>query len=451
MTGRVLVIERDETRRAALSAALAGAYLELVEPSGPVDLVVADESAEVEPRALSLAHGGAPVLLIGTEGGAARAFATGADDFLRRPAEPRLLLARVRRLLRRRAAEVELALRAATARDLGVEPVAAKEAPPPRLLLVAPRGPAGERLRAALATLSGGEARLAPGGFAAMRAVDTDRPDAVIIADGLERLGAGAGFHEEEDAIGLIGALRARGEAGRSAILHLCDSSAAGRAVAALAAGADESAPGGAADADAEELAARLLAELAARRRIAALRDGVEAGLRAAAEDSLTDPLTGLRNRRYFDRHADRLVTRARETGGRLALLLFDLDRFKSVNDSLGHEAGDTALRAFSERLRLAVRGADLAARIGGEEFAAILVGAGPAEARAAAERVRAAVARAPVRLPGGVEIALTVSVGVASLRAEGGDDAAALLRRADEALRTAKRSGRDRVECGGA
>ena len=89
MTGRVLIIEPDEARRASIVAALSGAYLESAEPGGPVDLVIADEAAESEPRARSRAHGGAPILLIGAEGGAARAFAAGADDFLRRPAEPR--------------------------------------------------------------------------------------------------------------------------------------------------------------------------------------------------------------------------------------------------------------------------------------------------------------------------------------------------------------------------
>ncbi len=447
MAGRVSIVEPDDARRAAISAALSVAYIEEAEAGGPADLVIADEGAGEAPAALKARHGGAPVLFIGPAGGAARAFAEGADDFLARPAEPRLLLARARRLIRRRASEVELSLRAATARELGVEPEAREAPPPPRLLLVAPKGPEAEALRAALAALSGGEARLAPGGFAALRAAETDPPDAVIVADGLERLSAG-GFAEGEDAIGLIAALRARGEAGRSAIVHLCDDGAASRAVAALAAGADESAPG--AEGSAEEMAARLLAELDARRRLSALRDGVEAGLRAAAEDSLTDPLTGLRNRRYFDRHASRLATRAAETNGRLSLLLFDLDRFKAVNDSLGHDAGDAVLRAFAERLRLAVRGADLVARIGGEEFAAILVGAGAAEASAVAERVRAAVARAPVPAPGGGQIALTVSVGVAAFQAGAAGEIAALLRQADEALRAAKRGGRDRVEFAG-
>lgn len=457
MSGRILIIDPDVARRNTLHASLKAAYFDVsAEADAPEavdflpDLVIAADNdgdgRGADPIALKAGFGAAAVLLIAGERGpgARDALNAGADDWLRWPAEARLVLARARRLIRRRTTEAELILRAATAAELGLdaEPTPGA-APNPRLLLVAPRGRPSEALREALAALTGAEVRLATGGFEAMRVVETDPPDAVIVADGVARLsGMAQGLAESEDAIGLIGALRSRPEARRGSIIHLDGGAWPGRAAAALEAGADESAP------HAEEpleLAARILAELTARRRTDAMRDGLERGLRAAADDALTDSLTGLRNRRYFDRHIARLFERSRAADAPLAALVFDLDRFKAVNDAHGHEAGDCALRAFATRLQAEVRGADLVARIGGEEFAVILQNASAPAAAAAAERVRRAVAEAPVLAPDGARLKLTVSVGVAALRP---DDAGpdSLLRRADLALRAAKRGGRDQV-----
>ncbi|MEX2519206.1 MAG: diguanylate cyclase, partial [Paracoccaceae bacterium] len=392
MSGRILIIDPDEARRGALTALLRRAYFDVcavaVTPetveSPPDLLIAAADTGGIDPSALRSRFGAAPVLLI-AGAGARAAFLAGADDWLSRPAEARLVLARARRLIRRRATEAELVLRAATASELGLN---ADPAPDvvvdQRLLLVAPRSARSDALRDALTLLTGAEVRLAAGGFEAMRMVETDPPDAVIVADGVARLADPAsGFAEGEDAIGLIGALRSRAEARRGAIIHLDGGRYPGRAAAALEAGADESAP----DADEPlELAARILAELAARRRVDAMREGLERGFRAAADDALTDPLTGLRNRRYFDRHIVRLFARARAMNAPLAALIFDLDRFKTVNDAHGHEAGDCALQAFAARLQAEVRGADLVARVGGEEFAVILQNASAPAAAAAAE-----------------------------------------------------------------
>lgn len=172
----------------------------------------------------------------------------------------------------------------------------------------------------------------------------------------------------------------------------------------------------------------------------------LRAWLDDASRLAALDTLTGLHNRRYFDLHFSRLFTRAKETNGALAAMIFDLDRFKSVNDDWGHNVGDEALRIFARRLRQCVRGADLTARIGGEEFAVILQNTGPAEAIAAAERVRAAISATPVTHAGATEINLTVSVGVATI-SDQDQEAAEFLSRADTALREAKKTGRDRVK----
>ena len=151
------------------------------------------------------------------------------------------------------------------------------------------------------------------------------------------------------------------------------------------------------------------------------------------------DPLTGLRNRRGFelaiDRHLDELGP-----GGELSLLVIDLDHFKRINDSLGHDAGDDVLRRFAEVLRAAARDADVPTRLGGEEFALVLPGAGEAAALAAAEHVRLLV-RGEFATFG---CPVSVSVGVAS-RGPEARDAGELMRAANRALYAAKRLGRDR------
>jgi diguanylate cyclase (GGDEF)-like protein len=157
-----------------------------------------------------------------------------------------------------------------------------------------------------------------------------------------------------------------------------------------------------------------------------------------------TDALTGLPNRRALEDELSRAVARASRTGTPLAALVLDVDRFKQVNDAHGHAAGDVVLAAVAARAAAALRAGDLLARIGGEEFAAVLPGADVARAAEAAERIRAAVAAEPIAA-GGAALAVTVSVGCAAL-APGDADGRALLARADERLYDAKRSGRNRV-----
>lgn len=155
--------------------------------------------------------------------------------------------------------------------------------------------------------------------------------------------------------------------------------------------------------------------------------------------DALTDPLTELANRRGFDRRFDLEVERSRRDGSSLALVICDLDHFKRVNDELGHDAGDEVLRRVATAIAAKTRDADLAARIGGEEFGVLLPGTGPERATLAAERVRHAIAEAFAAE--GPE--LTASCGIASGQGAAADPVE-LFRAADEALYRAKRAGRD-------
>jgi diguanylate cyclase (GGDEF)-like protein len=163
--------------------------------------------------------------------------------------------------------------------------------------------------------------------------------------------------------------------------------------------------------------------------------------LRAAAQ---SDPKTGLLNAVAWQRDAERWIRRARRLSVPAAILLVDIDRFKRVNDTYGHLAGDELLAATASTLGQHVRACDVLGRFGGEEFVAVLPGAGQQEACHIAERLRGRVRDIAVQARGAT-VTVTVSIGVAALGVDG-EDLFELLAAADAALYRAKKSGRDRV-----
>jgi diguanylate cyclase (GGDEF)-like protein len=161
---------------------------------------------------------------------------------------------------------------------------------------------------------------------------------------------------------------------------------------------------------------------------------------------SLTDPLTGVTNRRGFFQMGERLLIRTRFANQPAALIMFDLDRFKTINDKFGHGTGDEVLVAFCRLATAQLRDNDLFGRIGGEEFASLLPNTTRQDALSLAERVRAAVESASLRV-GDHAIRATVSVGVVPLTNDASADLAGLLDAADHALYRAKEAGRNCVE----
>jgi diguanylate cyclase (GGDEF)-like protein len=175
---------------------------------------------------------------------------------------------------------------------------------------------------------------------------------------------------------------------------------------------------------------------------VALLRSRTEAALERAASAACEDPLTGLQNRRVFDDALRRDLARAKREQGSLGLILFDLDRFKELNDRVGHQAGDRVLRTFGAILHSRLREMDGIARLGGDEFAVIAPGATETEAYRIAERVRGAVEEVERSAEEGD---LSVSAGV-SIFPRHGDTPTTLFHRADMALYAAKRQGRNRT-----
>lgn len=166
-----------------------------------------------------------------------------------------------------------------------------------------------------------------------------------------------------------------------------------------------------------------------------------KAYLDVCEEAAFTDHLTGLANRRRFERQLEREVGRVLRFGHPFSLLMIDIDNFKRLNDTFGHDAGDDAIRRISRVLREGTRGIDLAARIGGEEFAVLLVETIQSAGMEVAERLRVAIKT--IESPSGVQI--TASFGVAECPADA-QTGSGILKAADVALYEAKRSGRDRV-----
>jgi two-component system, cell cycle response regulator len=195
--------------------------------------------------------------------------------------------------------------------------------------------------------------------------------------------------------------------------------------------------------------AVQFTARLRTAKRVLALEYSLKTALEMKRQLSMTDPLTGIYNRRYLLRHLGRELRRAQRFGGDVSLLLLDIDHFKQVNDTYGHAVGDQVLKNLTRVVGKCLhRKTDWCARLGGEEFAVVLEGTALQEASICAEKIRDAVVNTSIDKTAG-RILITVSIGVSAL-GEFADSSAAtvqtLLERADNALYASKSSGRNRV-----
>jgi diguanylate cyclase len=174
----------------------------------------------------------------------------------------------------------------------------------------------------------------------------------------------------------------------------------------------------------------------------------LQQNLETVRTESLTDPLTSLANRKYFDQALDKAIRDTRQTAEPLSLMLIDIDHFKHFNDIFGHLTGDQVLRLVAMSVKQNVKGQDLAARYGGEEFAVILPSTALRQALTVADHIRRAVMMKELmkRSTGEHLGRVTVSIGVASFQA--GESPQSLIERTDACLYAAKRHGRNRVIC---
>jgi two-component system cell cycle response regulator len=193
---------------------------------------------------------------------------------------------------------------------------------------------------------------------------------------------------------------------------------------------------------DRQELLARVNTQIRRARYAEQLRVSVQTSI----EMAVTDALTGLYNRRYMETHLGHLVEHSINRGKPLSALAIDVDFFKPVNDTHGHDVGDKVLQELASRIRDNIRNVDMACRVGGEEFTIILPATELNLAQKIAERIRKSIAGKPFSAgPNGGTLNITVSVGLSTL-VGANDRVEEFLKRADQALYIAKREGRNRV-----
>jgi two-component system cell cycle response regulator len=192
---------------------------------------------------------------------------------------------------------------------------------------------------------------------------------------------------------------------------------------------------------DRQELLARVATQVKRWRYTAQLRSSVKASIELA----ITDSLTGLYNRRYLESHLGHLIEHFMNRGKDLTILAIDVDFFKPINDTYGHDAGDKVLQELAVRIRENTRTIDLCCRTGGEEFVLVLPSTDIDAADRIAERLRKSVASKSFPIGPGPSVPVTISIGLAGL-GNTADTLDSLLKRADSALYQAKREGRNRV-----
>lgn len=451
MTARVLIVDDIPTNVRLLEARLSAEYYEvLTATSGAqaldvcenqdVDIVLLDvmmpemdgfevcRRLKANPKTHHL-----PVLMITALDQASdrvQGLEAGADDFLTKPVDDTQLMARVKSLVRLKSLTDELRARALTGQQIAIE----------------------DALRAMDSiSASGGSVLI----------IDTDRRHAERIqgyltpdhkvdiltapADAVFQV-AGGGYElalismslDDFDPLRVSSQVRTVEHARNLPIILMADASDKPRVVRALDLGVNDyiSRP-----VERNELQARVRTQIRRHRYAMELRESVNNTMALA----VTDELTGLYNRRYFDRHLNVMLNKAQEQDRDIALMILDIDHFKAVNDNHGHDVGDAVLREFAARLKRNIRGVDLACRFGGEEFVVLMPDTDTGQAEAVAERVRQAMAEKPFEVGPSRPLSVTVSAGVA-LKDNQVDTPEGMIKRADVALYRAKREGRNRV-----
>ncbi len=452
MTARVLVVDDVPANVRLLEARLTAEYFDVVTAeSGQVALTVC-ERAECDLVLLDVmmpdmdgfevcrrlksnpATQHIPVVMVTAldqPSDRVRGLEAGADDFLTKPIPELALIPRVRSLARLKVVTDELRMRALTSREIGIQSperdAASDTGRNGRVLIVDDRPASYERIAAALKAEHEVDVEPDPN-QALFRSADANY-DLVIVSLGLENY----------DALRLCSQLRSLDRTRNLPILAITEPDNTARMVRGLEIGVNDYLLR---PIDKNELLARVRTQVRKRRYTERLRDSFQMSI----EMAITDALTGLSNRRYMESHLATLIEQAATRGKSLAALVLDIDYFKAINDSHGHDAGDDVLRDFALRIKRSIRGIDLACRYGGEEFVIIMPETDMAVAAMVAERLRRRIAADPFAVAQGTRhISVTISIGIAGLRGKE-DTAASLLKRADEALYRAKRDGRNRV-----
>ena len=450
MSGRVLVVDDIEANVKLLEAKLSSEYFDVLTAyNGPSALEIAEtelpdvilldvmmprmdgfevcRQLKANRRTVDV-----PVVMVTALSDTAnrlRGLEAGADDFLTKPVNDVALFARVRSLVRLKRMMEELRVREGICSKFGgSDTPVCENAGPARIMIVDDDEFGVARMTETLLPIAHSVVRASSCAEAWMSLA----PDIELIIASLCTPGS--------DALRLVTQCRANETFRQLPILLIAEDRDLPRLAKGLDLGANDYLVR---PVDRNELLARTATQVRRKR----LQNRLEESYRRSLDLALTDELTGLYHRRYLFVHLDELIGRVNQDGISAAVLLFDIDHFKQVNDTYGHAAGDDVLRELAARTTHCVRNVDLVARRGdgaGDEFVVVMPETDITIAAAVAERLRAEVAREPFTINSGRKLSVTISIGVAS--AAPGDDRDRLLSRADDALYAGKNRGRNCV-----
>ncbi len=360
-----------------------------------------------------------------------RGLEAGADDFLSKPLNDTALMARVRSLVRLKMTIDEWRVRENTATQLGVsennisvmnEPVEKAD-----ILVVEDQDYDSEKFVDTLAQ-DDDTVTVVKSGTQAMERIMAQPFDLLVISLNLE----------SEDGLRLCSHLRSSDRTRSIPILMVAADEDMSRIAHGLEIGAHDYILR---PVDTNELLARVRTQIRRKRFQERLRASFEVSLSMA----LTDSLTGLYNRRYFDVHLEKLLEKNASSRKSLGILMMDIDHFKSVNDTHGHAVGDEILKEFAKRIQDGLRGFDMVARMGGEEFVVLLPDVRRATAYIIAERLRKSFSEVPIKCATDTgELIVTVSIGGTIVEKGTRAEALTVMKEADDALYQAKAGGRD-------
>jgi len=453
MAGRILIADDVATNRIVLKVNLMEAFYEVSQASGGaetvararkelpdlilLDLLMPDMDGIEVCKALKSdpLTAGIPIIVVTAHNDSAsrlEALRAGADEFMSKPLDEQTLLARVRSLLRARDTDEELRLRDNTHRALGFAEETETYDQPATIAIIAGQYDTALDWKTSLSEEMNDKLVVFSKETALLSSKGNHAPEVYVIACDLDK---------PDEGLRLLSELRSRPNTRHSAILMVIPQDASHKASTALDLGANDLMVEGF---DPEEMALRLKTQIRRKRQSDRLRETVRDGLRM----SVIDPLTELYNRRYAEPHLQRVAERAKQTGRPFAVMILDLDRFKAINDTYGHSAGDVVLQKVAARIKDNLRDVDMVARIGGEEFLVVMPDTQLDQARMAAERLCRVVDEAPVATPNtqtAIPVSLSIGVAMGGLR----DDTQSveqLIEFADRALYAAKSDGRNQV-----
>jgi len=354
----------------------------------------------------------------------------GADDFLTKPVDDIALITRVKNLARLKMLSDEMSMRASTTQQFGMSDAGAEDLEKAgcdgNILLVDDNARSAKRIVDALSHVH--RVTIESDIQAALAKVTDEDIDAMIISLSLS----------QSDGLRLCSQVRSQDRTRHLPILILVEPGDDARLLRGLDMGVNDYLMR---PVDRNEMLARVRTQIKRKRHSDLLRNRLE----ESVEQAITDPLTGLHNRRYMEGHLRAQVNEALESGRPLSMMVADIDFFKLVNDTYGHDAGDCVLQEFAARFRHNTRGIDLACRLGGEEFVVVMPDTQIGRAYQVAERLRSCIASEPFQVNAQTFIRVTASVGISTLESTD-DTPQTLFKRADNALYSAKRHGRNRV-----